>query len=46
MGFVVFQNNVTVFMNGKIRTIFTITGKPYENIWFSFHIETKHILDS
>lgn len=31
LGFVVFQNNVTVFMNGKIRTIFTITGKPYEN---------------
>ena len=32
LGFVVFQNNVTLFMNGRMRNIFTITGKPYENI--------------
>lgn len=31
LGFSVFQNSVTVFMNGSIRTIFTITGKPFEN---------------
>jgi len=31
LGFVVFQNSVTVFMNDSIRTIFTITGKPFEN---------------
>ena len=36
LGFVVFQNNVTLFMNGRMRNIFTITGKPYENIGSMF----------
>ena len=32
LGFVIFQNSVTVYLNGRLRNIFTITGKPYENI--------------
>lgn len=32
LGFVIFQNSVTVYLNGRLRNIFTIIGKPYENI--------------
>ena len=32
LAFSLYENNVTVFLNGKIRNIFTIRGKPYENI--------------
>ena len=27
----IFENSVTVYLNGKIRNIFTINGKPFEN---------------
>ncbi len=44
LGFVVFQNSVTVFMNDSIRTIFTITGNHLKTLVHSY-IETKHTLD-
>ena len=31
LAFTVFENSATVYLNGKIKNIFTINGKPYEN---------------